>query len=84
MVVQSCCFFPESSPRDLQSGHGFRACSFEHEGKNVDFHNVGGQKSKNEKLNEIDQMLVPGAPNNTKKNRKADADIFANFGVKQH
>ena len=41
--------FPESSSRDLQSGHGF--------------------------------MLVPGALNETKKTRKAGADIFANLGL---
>ena len=33
LVVQSSFFFPESSPRDLQFGHGFRACSFKNNGK---------------------------------------------------
>ena len=34
-----------------------------------------------EKLNEIGQILVPRALNDTKKIRKAGADIFANFGA---
>ena len=34
-----------------------------------------------ENLNEIGQMLVPGALTDTKKIRKAGADIFANLGA---
>ena len=37
-----------------------------------------------EMFNEIVQMLVPGARNDTKKVRKAGADIFANVGLEQH
>ena len=34
-----------------------------------------------EMFDEIGQMLVPGALNDTKKIREASADIFANFGA---
>ena len=34
-----------------------------------------------QKWDEIDQIVVPGALNDTKKIRKAGADIFANFGA---
>ena len=46
---------------------------------------LGSKKMKNktEQLNEIGQMLVPGALNDTKKIRKASADIFANFGAEK-
>ena len=42
------------------------------------FHTFGVKKkqTKTEKLDEIGQMLVPGALNETKKIRKAGADIF--------
>ena len=40
-------------------------------------------KKETELLNEIGQMLVPGALNDTKKIRKAGADIFANFGAEK-
>ena len=36
---------------------------------------------QNEKINEIGQVLVPRALNQTKKIRKASADIFANVGL---
>ena len=36
-----------------------------------------------EKIDEISQMLVPGALNDTTKIRKAGADIFANFGAEK-
>ena len=32
--------------RDLQSEHGFEACSLKHKGKRLDFHTFGGQKSE--------------------------------------
>ena len=35
-------FSPESSPRDLQFGHGFRTCSLENTRKKLDFHTFGG------------------------------------------
>ena len=78
-------FFPCSKSRDLQSGHGFRACSFKNKGKQLDFHIFGGQKTNKiiEQLDEIGQILVPRALNDTKKIRKAGADIFANFGAGQ-
>ena len=46
---------------------------------------LGVKKTKktNDKLDEIGQTLVPGALNDTKKIRKASADIFANFGAEQ-
>ena len=44
----------------------------------------GGQKTKNtEKWDEIGHMLVPGALNDTKKIRKASADIFAIFALEK-
>ena len=53
----------------------------------VAFSYVVGQttktKSGNIERNEIGQMLVPGALNDTKKIRKAGADIFANFGAEK-
>ena len=39
--------------------------------------------NKTKQLNGIGQMLVPGALNDTKKIRKAGADIFANFGAEK-
>ena len=52
--------FPESSSRDLQSGHGFEACSFKNKRKKLDFHTFGGQdtEKKTKKLDEIGQLLV--------------------------
>ena len=78
-------FFPCSKSRDLGPEHGFRACSFKNKGKKSDFHIYGGQKTNTirEKLNEIGQILVPRALNDTKKIRKAGADIFANFGAEK-
>ena len=60
--------------RDLEFGYGFRACSFKNKGKKSYFHIFGGQKTN--------KSLVPRALNDTKKIRKAGADIFANFGAK--
>ena len=50
-----------------------------------DFHTFGVKKieKKIEHLDEIGKMLVPGALNDTKKIRKAGADIFANFGAEK-
>ena len=71
--------------RDLGPEHGFRACSFKDKGKKSDFHIFGVQQMKkkrneNEKNDEISQMLVSGALDDTKKMRKAGADIFAKSG----
>ena len=76
-------FFPCSKSRDLGPEHGFRACSFKNKGKKSDFHIFGGQKTNKirETLDEIGQILVPRALNDTKIIRKAGADIFANFGA---
>ena len=51
----------------------------------LDCHTFGVKQNgnKNENLHEIGQMLVPGALNDTKKIRKAGADIFANFGAEK-
>ena len=46
----------ESSRRDLESEHGFEACSFENKGNNLDFRSFGGQKS--EKRTKIRTKLV--------------------------
>ena len=85
LVVQSCFFFPCSKSRDLGPEHGFRACSFKNKWKKSDFQFFGGQKTNKirEQLNEIGQILVPRALNDTKKIRKAGADIFANFGAEK-
>ena len=32
--------------QDLQSEHGFRACSFEHKRRKLDFHISGGEQNK--------------------------------------
>ena len=78
-------FFPCSKSRDLGPEHGFRACSFKNKGQKSDFHIFGGQKTNKirEKLNEIGQILVPRALNDTKKIRKAGADIFTNSGAEK-
>ena len=51
----------------------------------LDFYTFGVNKKqkKTEILNGIDQMLVPRALNDTKKIRKAGADIYANFGTEK-
>ena len=71
--------------RDLQSEHGFRACSFKNKGNKLDFHILGVKKptKKTKKWNEIGQMLVSGALDDTKKMRKAGADIFAKSGLEK-
>ena len=48
----------------------------------MDFHVLGGQKTnkKTKKWNEIGQMLVYGALDDTKTIRKTAADIFAKSG----
>ena len=78
-------FFPCSKSRDLGPEHGFRACSFKNKGKKSDFHIFGGQKTNKirEQLDEIGQILVPRPLNDTKKIRKAGADIFAIFGAEK-
>ena len=67
--------------RDLQSGHGFRACSLKKKEK-IGFSYLGGsQKPKKTKMwNEICQMLVSGALEGTTTIGKAGADIFAKSG----
>ena len=52
-----------SSRRDLQSEHGFEACSLKNKGKIVGCLSFGCQKSgkKTEKFDEIGQVLVSGA-----------------------
>ena len=68
--------------RDLQSGHAFRAGSFKNKRKKLDCHTFAFQtnktktKNKTEKWNEIGQMLVSGALDDTKKMRKLGADSF--------
>ena len=44
-----------SKSRDLQSEHGFRACSFKNKGEKLDFHTFGGQQSitKTEQLIDV-------------------------------
>ena len=51
----------------------------------LDFHIFEGQKTNKirDKLNEIGQILVPRALNDTRKIGKAGADIFANFGAEK-
>ena len=51
----------------------------------MDFHTFGGQNNQNktENVDEIGQMFVTRALNDTKKIRKAGADIFANFGAEK-
>ena len=49
--------------------------------KMLDFHTVGGQTEKTKTNDEICQMLVSGALDDTKMIGKAGADIFANFGA---
>ena len=39
-------FFPCSKSRDLQSEHGFRACSFKNKGNKLDFHTFSDQKAE--------------------------------------
>ena len=82
--VSICRICAES--RDLQSGHGFRACSFKTKGNMPDFHTVWGEQTKQKRktIDEIGRMLVPGALNDTKKIRKASADIFAKSGAEKH
>ena len=41
----------ESSRRDLESEHGFEACSLKNKGNNLDFHTFGGQKVKKKTKN---------------------------------
>ena len=44
----------ESSRRDLESEHGFEACSLKYKGKVLDFHAFGGQTSeKKQKIKRI-------------------------------
>ena len=54
-------------------------------GKKLDFHILGVKKTKRKlnKNDEIGQMLVSGALDDTKKMRKAGADIFANVGAEK-
>ena len=61
----------ENSRRDLQSEHGFEACSLKHKGKRLDFHTFRGQKSetKTKQFDEIGQMLVFWAENLSKWSR---------------
>ena len=50
----------------------------------MDFHTFGGPTNeKTKQFDEIGQMLVPRALNDTKTIRKVGADIFANFGAEQ-
>ena len=75
----------ESSRRDLGPEHGFRACSFKNKGKKLDFQqksDFGGSKNqkKTKKWNEIGQILVSGALDDTKTIGKVGADIFAKSG----
>ena len=50
-VSRAFLFFPESSPRDLQSEHGVRACLRENKRNKLDFHTFGhGQMTKRRKV----------------------------------
>ena len=52
----------------------------------MDVHTFGGSNNENKKTNkfdEIGQMLVPGALDDTKTMRKAGGDIFANVGAEK-
>ena len=71
--------------RDLGPEHGFTACSFKNKGKQLDLHFLGvtQTRTKIEKHDEIGQMLVSGALDDTKTIGKACADIFANFGAEK-
>ena len=79
-------FFSCSKSRDLGPGHGFRACSFKNKGKKSKFHIFGGQKTNKirETLNEIGQMLVSRALDDTKTIGKVGADIFAKSGLEKN
>ena len=66
----------------LQSVHGFRACSLKDKRKQLDFIFLGFKKrTKNEtkmkNLHDIGQIVASRALDDTKKMRKAGADIFA-------
>ena len=67
-----------SSRRDLQSEHGFEACSLKNKGKIVGVRTFGSQKKweKNENLNEIGQILVSGGLDGWKWMREAGPDRF--------
>ena len=74
--------------RDLGPEHGFRACSFKNKRKKSDFHTFGVKQTKTlerklKTIDEIGQMLVSGALDDTKKMRKAGADIFAKSGLEK-
>ena len=63
--------------KDLQSGHGFRACSFKTKRNKLDFHSLKSKQRKQIGTNDdIGQILVSGAPDDTKKMRKLGADTF--------
>ena len=77
-------FFPCSKLRDLGPEHGFRACSFKNKGNIFNVHNFGDKKRNRMKQNdEIGQMLVSGALDDTNMIGKVGADIFANFGAEK-
>ena len=70
--------FPCSKSRDLGPEHGFRACFFKNKENKLDFHIFGVKQMNKLKNNvKIGQTLVSGALDDTKKIRKAGADIFA-------
>ena len=74
-------FFSCSKSRDLGPEHGFRACAFKNKEKKLDFHIFGvKQMKKLKQVDEIGQILVSRALDDTKKMRKAGADIFAKSG----
>ena len=79
-ICRSC-----ADSRDLQSEHGFRACSFKSKGKKLEFHTFGGETNatKSEKVERNRSIVGPGARNDTKAIRKASADIFSNFGLEK-
>ena len=71
--------------RDFEFEPGFRACSLKSKRKKLDFHICGGRKNEKKRnqmkmWDEIWQILVSGALDDTKKMRKAGADIFAKSG----
>ena len=84
LVVQSSRFFWRNPRREIYSlGMVSGPVLFKVKGKSLIFILLGVDKSKqnqNKKNDEIGQMLVSGALDDTKKMRKAGADMYAKSG----
>ena len=52
-------FSPDSSSRDLQSGHGFRACSLKNKRNKLDLHTCGRQKREKNSLTKSVRFWSP-------------------------